>query len=94
MAAAVGDSVVAVVGAASVVLDVVLEVVLDVVEAKAMQDQRKAGYFQKAASIPELRSNLSAITNEWGKVSGSMFNLPIQGKDGSTYTLAQKYGIK
>jgi hypothetical protein len=67
---------------------------LDVVEAKAMQDQRKAGYFQKAASMPELRSNLSAITNEWGKVSGSMFDLPIQGKDGSTYTLAQKYGIK
>ena len=67
---------------------------LDVVEAKAMQDQRKAGYFQKAASIPELRSNLSAITNEWGKVSGSMFDLPIQGKDGSTYTLAQRYGIK
>jgi hypothetical protein len=67
---------------------------LDVVEAKALQDQRKAGYFQKAASIPELRSNLSAITNEWGKISGSMFNLPIQGKDGSTYTLAQRYGIK
>jgi hypothetical protein len=67
---------------------------LDVVEAKAMQDQRKAGYFQKAASMPELRSNLSAITNEWGKVSGSMFDLPIQGKDGSTYTLAQRYGIK
>jgi hypothetical protein len=67
---------------------------LDVVEAKALQDQRKAGYFQKAASIPELRSNLSAITNEWGKVSGSMFDLPIQGKDGSTYTLAQRYGIK
>lgn len=67
---------------------------LDVIEAKAMQDQRKSGYYQKAASIPELRSNLSAITNEWGKVSGSMFDLPIQGKDGSTYTLAQKYGIK
>jgi hypothetical protein len=67
---------------------------LDVVEAKAMQDQRKAGYFQKAASIPELRSNLSAITNEWGKVSGSMFDLPIQGKDGTTYTLGQRYGIK
>jgi hypothetical protein len=44
--------------------------------------------------MPELRSNLSAITNEWGKVSGSMFDLPIQGKDGSTYTLAQRYGIK
>jgi len=67
---------------------------LDVAEAKALQDQRKAGYYQKAASIPELRSNLSAISNEWGKVSGSMFNLPIQGKDGSTYTLAQRYGIK
>jgi hypothetical protein len=69
---------------------------LDVVEAKALQDQRKAAYFQKAASIPELRSNLSAITNEWNKpdVSGSMFNLRIQGKDGSSYTLAQKYGIK
>jgi len=67
---------------------------LDVAEAKAMQDQRKANYYQKAASIPELRSNLPAITNEWGKVSGSMFNLPIQGKDGSTYTLAQRYGIR
>jgi len=67
---------------------------LDVVEAKALQDQRKAGYFQKAASIPELRSNLPAITNEWGKVAGSVFDLPIQGKDGSTYTLAQRYGIK
>ena len=69
---------------------------LDVVEAKALQDQRKAAYFQKAASIPELRSNLSAITNEWNKpdVSGSMFNVRIQGKDGSSYTLAQKYGIK
>ena len=67
---------------------------LDVAEAKALQDQRKAGYYQKAASMPELRSNLPAITNEWGKVSGSVFDLPIQGKDGSTYTLAQKYGIK
>jgi hypothetical protein len=67
---------------------------LDVAEAKAMQDQRKSGYYQKAASMPELRNNLSAITNEWGKISGSMFEIPLTDRAGNTYTLAQKYGIR
>jgi hypothetical protein len=67
---------------------------LDVAEAKAIQDQRKSGYYQKAASMPELRNNLSAITNEWGKISGSMFEVPLTDRAGNTYTLAQKYGIR
>jgi len=67
---------------------------LDVAEAKAMQDQRKSGYYQKAASMPELRNNLSAITNEWGKIAGSMFEVPLTDRAGNTYTLAQKYGIR
>lgn len=67
---------------------------LDVAEAKAMQDQRKSGYYQKAASMPELRNNLSAITNEWGKIAGSMFEIPLTDRAGNTYTLAQKYGIR
>jgi len=67
---------------------------LDVAEAKAMQDQRKSGYYQKAASMPEVRSNLSAITNEWGKVAGSIFEIPLTDRAGNTYTLAQKYGIR
>jgi hypothetical protein len=67
---------------------------LDVAEAKAMQDQRKSGYYQKAASMPEVRSNLSAITNEWGKVAGSIFEIPLTDRAGNTYTLAQRYGIR
>jgi hypothetical protein len=67
---------------------------LDVAEAKAIQDQRKSGYYQKAASMPELRNNLSAITNEWGKIAGSMFEVPLTDRAGNTYTLAQKYGIR
>ena len=67
---------------------------LDVAEAKAMQDQRKSSYYQKAASMPEVRSNLSAITNEWGKVAGSIFEVPLTDRAGNTYTLAQKYGIR
>jgi hypothetical protein len=67
---------------------------LDVAEAKAMQDQRKSGYYQKAASMPELRKNLSAITNEWGKVAGSIFEVPLTDRAGNSYTLAQKYGIR
>ena len=67
---------------------------LDVAEAKAMQDQRKAGYYQKAASMPEVRNNLSAITNEWDKISGSIFDVPLTDRAGNTYTLAQRYGIK
>jgi hypothetical protein len=67
---------------------------LDVAEAKAMQDQRKSGYYQKAASMPQVRSNLSAITNEWGKIAGSIFEVPLTDRSGNTYTLAQRYGIK
>jgi hypothetical protein len=67
---------------------------LDVAEAKAIQDQRKSGYYQKASSMPELRGNLSAITNEWGKIAGSMFEVPLTDRAGNTYTLAQKYGIR
>lgn len=66
----------------------------DVAEAKAMQDQRKAQYYEKAVSNEKIRRNLPQINTEWGKVSGSIFDLPIQGKDGSVYTLAQKYGIR
>lgn len=67
---------------------------LDVAEAKALQDQRKSGYYQKAAAMPEVRGNLSAITNEWGKISGSLFDVPITDRAGNTYTLGQKYGLK
>lgn len=66
----------------------------DVAEAKALQDQRKAQYYEKAVSNEKIRRNLPAINTEWGKVSGSIFDLPIQGNDGTTYTLAQKYGIR
>lgn len=66
----------------------------DVAEAKAMQDQRKAQYYEKAVSNEKIRRNLPQINTEWGKISGSIFDLPIQGKDGSVYTLAQKYGIR
>lgn len=67
---------------------------LDVSEAKAIQDQRKSGYYQKAAAMPEVRGNLSAITNEWGKISGSLFDVPLTDRAGNTYTLGQKYGLK
>jgi hypothetical protein len=67
---------------------------LDVSEAKAIQDQRKSGYYQKAAAMPEVRGNLSAITNEWGKISGSLFDVPLRDRAGNTYTLGQKYGLK
>ena len=54
--------------------------IFDLAEAKAMQDQRKAAYFSKAAEIPELRNNLPKITNEWRKVEGSIFDFPTMQK--------------
>lgn len=54
--------------------------IFDLAEAKAMQDQRKAAYFSKAAEIPELRNNLPAISNEWRKIEGSIFDLPSMRK--------------
>jgi len=58
--------------------------IFDLAEAKAMQDQRKAAYFSKAAEIPALRNNLPAITNEWRKIEGSIFAFPSM----------QKYKVK
>lgn len=66
----------------------------DVAEAKAIQDQRKAGYYQKAAAMPQLRANLPEISNQWDKISGSIFDVPLTDRAGNTYTLAQRYGIK
>lgn len=54
--------------------------IFDLAEAKAMQDQRKAAYFSKAAEIPQLRNNLPAISNEWRKIEGSIFDLPSMRK--------------
>jgi hypothetical protein len=69
---------------------------LDVSEAKAMEDQRKASYYQEAAAMPQVRGNLPAITNAWQKHSekDSLFNVPLTDKTGKQYTLSQKYGIK
>jgi hypothetical protein len=69
---------------------------LDVAEAKAMEDQRKANYYQEAAAMPQVRGNLSAITNAWQKHTekDSLFNVPLTDKTGRQYTLSQKYGIK
>ena len=69
---------------------------LDVAEAKAMEDQRKANYYQEAAAMPSVRGNLSSITNAWQKHSekDSLFNVPLTDKAGRQYTLSQKYGIK
>ena len=72
------------------------EFLLDVAEAKAMEDQRKANYYQEAAAMPSVRGNLSSITNAWQKISekDSLFNVPLTDKAGNQYTLSQKYGIK
>jgi hypothetical protein len=69
---------------------------LDVAEAKAMQDQRKSGYFQKAASMPALRNNLAEINNAWDAYTknDSLFNFELTDRAGNKYTLAQRYGIK
>lgn len=66
----------------------------DVAEAKAIQDQRKAGYYQKAIAMPQVRANLPEISNQWDKISGSIFDVPLTDRAGNTYTLAQRYGIK
>lgn len=52
----------------------------DLTEAMAMQDQRKAAYFQEAAAHPKLQSNLPAISNQWRKVEGSIFQMPSMQK--------------
>jgi hypothetical protein len=69
---------------------------LDVAEAKAIEDQRKANYYQEAAAMPQVRGNLPAITNAWQKHTekDSLFNVPLTDKTGRQYTLSQKYGIK
>jgi len=69
---------------------------LDVAEAKAMEDKRKSDYFQDAAAMPQVRGNLSSITNAWKKHTekDSLFDVPLTDKTGRQYTLSQKYGIK
>ena len=54
--------------------------IFDLAEAMAMQDQRKASYFQEAAAIPKLQTNLPAISNQWRKVEGSIFQMPSMQK--------------
>jgi hypothetical protein len=69
---------------------------LDVAEAKAMEDKRKSDYFQDAAAMPQVRGNLSSITNAWKRHTekDSLFDVPLTDKTGRQYTLSQKYGIK
>lgn len=69
---------------------------LDLAQAMATQDQRKAQYFQKAANMPQVhKGKLGTISNEWSKVEGSTFDVPIgMGADGKPITMRQKYGIK
>jgi hypothetical protein len=54
--------------------------IFDLAEAMAMQDQRKASYFQEASAIPKLQGNLPAISNQWRKVEGSIFQMPTMQK--------------
>ena len=69
---------------------------LDLAQAMALQDQRKAGYFQKAADMPQVhKGKLGTISTEWSKIEGSVFDMPIgQSADGKPITMRQKYGIK
>jgi hypothetical protein len=69
---------------------------LDLAQAMAQQDQRKAGYFQKASDMPEVhKGKLGSISTEWSKVEGSVFDMPIgRTPDGKPITMRQKYGIK
>jgi hypothetical protein len=69
---------------------------LDLAQAMALQDQRKSQYFQKAANMPQLhKGKLGTISNEWSKVEGSTFDVPIGATaDGKPITMRQKYGIK
>jgi len=69
---------------------------LDLAQAMALQDQRKAGYFQKAADMPQVhKGKLGTISTEWSKIEGSVFDMPIgRSADGKPITMRQKYGIK
>jgi hypothetical protein len=69
---------------------------LDLAQAMALQDQRKAGYFQKASDMPQVhKGKLGTISTEWSKIEGSVFDMPIgQSADGKPITMRQKYGIK
>jgi hypothetical protein len=69
---------------------------LDLAQAMALQDQRKAGYFQKAADMPQVhKGKLGTISTEWTKIEGSVFDMPIgRAADGKPITMRQKYGIK
>jgi hypothetical protein len=69
---------------------------LDLAQAMAQQDQRKAGYFQKASDMPQVhKGKLGTISTEWSKIEGSVFDMPIgRSADGKPITMRQKYGIK
>jgi len=69
---------------------------LDLAQAMALQDQRKAGYFQKASDMPQVhKGKLGTISTEWSKIEGSIFDMPIgRSADGKPITMRQKYGIK
>jgi hypothetical protein len=69
---------------------------LDLAQAMALQDQRKAGYFQKASDMPQVhKGKLGTISTEWSKIEGSVFDMPIgRSADGKPITMRQKYGIK
>ena len=69
---------------------------LDLAQSMALQDQRKAGYFQKAADMPQVhQGKLGKISTEWSKIEGSVFDMPIgQTPDGKPITMRQKYGIQ
>jgi hypothetical protein len=69
---------------------------LDLAQAMALQDQRKSGYFQKAADMPQVhKGKLGTISTEWSKIEGSVFDMPIgRSADGKPITMRQKYGIK
>jgi hypothetical protein len=69
---------------------------LDLAQAMALQDQRKAGYFQKATDLPQVhKGKLGTISTEWSKIEGSVFDMPIgRSADGKPITMRQKYGIK
>jgi hypothetical protein len=69
---------------------------LDLAQAMALQDQRKASYFQKASDMPQVhKGKLGSISTEWSKIEGSIFDMPIgRSADGKPITMRQKYGIK
>jgi hypothetical protein len=69
---------------------------LDLAQSMALQDQRKAAYFQKASDMPQAhKGKLGTISTEWSKIEGSTFDIPIgRTPDGKPITMRQKYGIK